>query len=66
MISSLISRAILYFAMGALFIFFAVRSAHDTMWNITTMLLAVIATLDFGMGFKLIGLHFKLKRDQKK
>lgn len=66
MISSLISRAILYFAMGALFIFFAVRNAEDTIWNVMTMLFAVIATLDFGMGFKLIGLHFKLKRDQKK
>ncbi|MDY0406486.1 YdiK family protein [Virgibacillus sp. 179-BFC.A HS] len=64
--TSLISRAVLYFAMGALFIFFAVRSAHETIWNVTTMLLAVIATLDFGMGFKLIGLHFKIKRNQKK
>ncbi|WP_099157742.1 YdiK family protein [Virgibacillus ndiopensis] len=60
------TMAIVYFAMGILFIFIAVRTTEDTVWNFSTIVLAVIATLDFGVAIRLMSVHYRLKNKNKK
>ena len=45
---------IFYLVLGALFTYMAVVSITDSIWNITTILLLVVAALDFGVGFRYI------------
>jgi VanZ family protein len=54
--------AIIYFIMGIVFVFMATRSAGDTVWNTITILLAVVATFDFIVGFRLMSSHFSEKK----
>ncbi|WP_047979537.1 YdiK family protein [Ornithinibacillus contaminans] len=56
----------IYFAMGILFIYAAVRSVDDSGWSFITILLACIATLDFGAGIQYLRLHFKIKKIKKR
>ncbi|WP_047986094.1 YdiK family protein [Ornithinibacillus californiensis] len=60
------TMAFIYFAMGILFIYAAIQSAEDTVWNFITILLALIATLDFGAGIRYLRLHNKIKHMKKK
>lgn len=60
------TMAIIYFIMGIAFIFIAVRSAEDTVWNMVTILLALVATLDFIVGFRLMTTHNRTKGNKKK
>ncbi len=53
--------AILYFGMGILFAYLAFTSAKETVWNATTILLAIVATLDFGVGYRYLRMHVKNK-----
>lgn len=56
--------AIFYFLMGILFTYMAIQSVEDTVWNVITILLALVATLDFGVGIRFMRLHFKMKKEQ--
>ncbi|WP_077624186.1 YdiK family protein [Sediminibacillus massiliensis] len=58
--------ASLYFGMGVVFTYIAIQSAEDTVWNFITVLLAIFATLDFVVSFRLIGLHLKIKKSKNK
>jgi len=58
--------AILYFLMGIFFTYLAIDSVTDSSWNLITFVLAVIATLDFGVGIRALRVYFKLKRNHKK
>ncbi|MFD2655863.1 YdiK family protein [Gracilibacillus thailandensis] len=60
--------AIFYIALGALFTFIAIQSADETVFNFITILLATFATIDFVVAFRLINLHFRIKKanDNKK
>lgn len=58
------AMAIVYFIMGIAFVYMGIRSAGDTVWNTITILLAVVATLDFIVGFRLMASHFS--RNKKK
>lgn len=58
--------SIFYFIMGIGFIFIAIRSAEDTVWNMVTILLALVATLDFIVGFRLMTTHTRSKGNKKK
>ena len=60
------TMALIYFAMGILFIYAAVKSADETVWNFITVLLALIATLDFGAGIRYMRLHYKVKKIKNK
>ncbi|MUK88524.1 DUF4305 domain-containing protein [Ornithinibacillus sp. L9] len=61
------TMAIIYFAMGLLFMYIALQSANgDTIWNFTTILFAAFAALDFGVGIRLIRTHLRVKRHKKK
>lgn len=56
--------AIVYFAMGILFTNLAIKWADETIWNAATILMAIIATLDFGVGIRYLRIYFK-KRKKK-
>ncbi|WP_163970906.1 YdiK family protein [Oceanobacillus halotolerans] len=56
------AMSIIYLLMGVLFVYIAIQSVEDTIWNITTMVFAVVASLDFGVGIRLMSLHFRLKK----
>jgi Domain of unknown function (DUF4305) len=60
------TMALIYFAMGVLFIYAAIQSVDETIWNFITILLACIATLDFGAGIRYLRLHNKIKKMKKK
>ncbi|MFC0302278.1 YdiK family protein [Virgibacillus soli] len=60
--NSLLTKGIVYFLMGTFFLFIAIQSVEDTVWNITTLLIAAIATLDFGLAIRLMMLHFKTSK----
>ncbi|WP_077324410.1 YdiK family protein [Virgibacillus siamensis] len=55
----------IYFILGLLFMFVATRSSDGSIWNFTTIILAVIATLNFGVSLRMLIIHFKLKKKNK-
>ena len=56
--------AIFYFVMGILFAYLAYTSVTDTVWNLATILLTIVAALDFGIGFRYMNMHFKAKKNE--
>ncbi|GGB41318.1 DUF4305 domain-containing protein [Virgibacillus dakarensis] len=58
--------AVIYFLMGLLFTYIATQTVTDTIWNFSTIVLAVIATLDFGVSLRLLLIDFRLKHKNKK
>ncbi|MEN1969477.1 YdiK family protein [Lentibacillus sp. N15] len=58
--------SIIYFLMGLLFTYIATLTANDTIWNTSTIILAIIATLQFGVSIRLMLIHFRLTRKNKK
>lgn len=60
----MLRTAIFYFLMGILFTYMAIQSVEDTVWNVITILLTLVATLDFGVGIRFLRLHFKMKKEQ--
>jgi VanZ family protein len=53
--------AFVYFLMGVLFTYLSIQSAKDTIWNFFTIVLAMLATLDFGAAIRLFAFHFRNK-----
>ncbi|MBB6285110.1 MULTISPECIES: YdiK family protein [Geobacillus] len=43
-----------YFILGVLFTYLAIESAHETIWNASTIALAALAAFDFGTAFRLL------------
>lgn len=58
--------AIFYFIMGIIFIYFAFQTIDETVFNPLTILLVILATLEFGIGIRFLQFHIKLKQQQKK
>ncbi|GIN23377.1 MAG TPA: DUF4305 domain-containing protein [Bacillus bacterium] len=56
----------IYILLGVVFTFFAVQQVKLNEWSFMVYLLIILATFDFGAGFRLISLHFRLKNQQKK
>lgn len=56
--------ATLYFLMGVGFVYIATQSVQDTIWNFTTIILMLVATLDFAAAIRLVTIHMKLKNKQ--
>ncbi|SET76887.1 protein of unknown function [Oceanobacillus limi] len=57
------TRAFIYFALGILFMYVALLNADGkSIWNFTTILFAVFATLDFGMAIRLLRINRKIKK----
>ncbi|MFT4416889.1 YdiK family protein [Fredinandcohnia humi] len=57
---------IIYTLMGILFTYIAIGSATETVWNFSTILLALVATFDFGVAIRMFSLHSKIKKMTKK
>ncbi len=56
---------IIYTLMGILFTYIAINSATETVWNFSTILLALVATFDFGVAIRMFVLHSKIKKIAK-
>ena len=52
--------------MGAIFIYFAFQTIDETVFKPLTILLVILATLEFGVGIRFLQFHIKIKRHQKK
>lgn len=57
--------AALYFLLGCIFTHLAIRNVTDTIWNMWTILFAVMATIDFNLALRLILVKFTKKNNNK-
>ncbi|CEG25383.1 YdiK family protein [Bacillus sp. B-jedd] len=57
---------IVYILLGILFTYFAVGNVRSEGWGFFSYLLVILATFDLGAGIRMIGFHYKLKRNIKK
>ena len=57
--------AMFHFIMGALFIYFAYHSITETVLDPLTLFLSVLATLEVGIGVRLLQFYLKIKRKNK-
>ncbi|MCR2823587.1 YdiK family protein [Lederbergia panacisoli] len=57
---------VIYLFLGGIFTFFAFQQVTMNDWNFFVYVLLILATFDFGAGFRLIALHFKIKHKQNK
>ncbi|WP_181350527.1 YdiK family protein [Thalassobacillus sp. CUG 92003] len=64
--NALLFRAFLYFLLGIGFTYIAIQVVEGSIYNFTTMLLVVMATIDFAVAIRLISLHFKIKNSNEK
>ncbi|HHY75063.1 MAG TPA: YdiK family protein [Bacillus bacterium] len=58
------TMALIYAAMGALFTYLAIKSAQETIWNFSTVLLMLIAAFDFSTSIRFF-LYKKYIQKQK-
>ncbi|MCC3359614.1 YdiK family protein [Bacillus sp. REN16] len=56
------AMGIIYALMGTLFTYIAINSASESIWNFSTILLALVATFDFGVAIRMFVLHTKIKK----
>jgi len=61
-----LSSGMIYIILGIVFTFFAIQQVQLNEWNFFVYLLLILATLDFGAGFRLLAIHFRLKKEQRK
>ncbi|MBW8350726.1 YdiK family protein [Bacillus sp. IITD106] len=57
---------VIYLFLGCIFTFFAIQQVTMNDWNFFVYVLLILATFDFGAGFRLIGLHFRIKSQKRK
>lgn len=62
MANSLLFKAFIYLLMAGIFIYVAVQSKGETIWNPTTLIFAAVATLAFGVTLRLLGKYFRIKK----
>lgn len=60
------TMSLIYFVMGILFTYIATQTVTDTIWNFSTIIPAVIATFEFGVAIRLMLIHIRVKRKNKK
>lgn len=60
------TMSLIYFVMGILFTYVATQTVTDTIWNFSTIIPAVIATFEFGVAIRLMLIHIRVKRKNKK
>lgn len=58
--------AFLYLTMGIAFTYIAAQSAVETVWNVMTVILALVATFNIAVAIRLYNLHMKIKNSKKK
>lgn len=57
---------IIYIVLGFLFTYLTILNVSQSGWGFFSILLALLATFDFGSGIRMVQFHFKLKKIQKK
>ncbi|MCJ7841360.1 YdiK family protein [Lederbergia sp. NSJ-179] len=57
---------VIYIVLGITFTIFAIQQVIIDDWGFLVYALLIFATFDIGAGFRLIGLHFRLKHNKKK
>ncbi|WP_042353103.1 YdiK family protein [Bacillus massiliigorillae] len=57
---------IIYIILGIIFTALAINYVSKDGWNLFSFLIVFLATIDIGSGIRLITLHLRLKRMQKK
>ncbi|WP_102349596.1 YdiK family protein [Bacillus sp. Marseille-P3661] len=55
------TMGLIYAAMGGLFTFLAVESVEETIWNLTTVLLMLVATFDFSAAIRFFTVKSRLQ-----
>ncbi|SDC12860.1 protein of unknown function [Pelagirhabdus alkalitolerans] len=55
-------NAFVYFLIGSVFVYFAYQSIEDTVLNGITILLTIVASLEYGASIRLIKLHRRMKQ----
>ncbi|HZH61649.1 MAG TPA: YdiK family protein [Metabacillus sp.] len=63
--TSPLNMGFFYFVMGSLFTYLAIESAHGYIWKFSTVILMIVATLDFAVSLRMFALHFKIKKMNK-
>lgn len=58
-----IIKAISYFILGVLFVVLATGSAGEGLWNVTTVILMVVAALSFLAFFRLLLRYIRTPKD---
>ncbi|MGJ9458533.1 YdiK family protein [Oceanobacillus sp. CF4.6] len=62
---SLLIKAFIYTLMGTTFIYIAIQSKGETLWNPVTLIFAAVAAMDFWVVFKLLTQYFKSKNKKE-
>ncbi|WP_337018884.1 YdiK family protein [Oceanobacillus massiliensis] len=62
---SILTRAIVYFLMALAFIYFAIQSNNETVWNPVTLILAAVAAMDIWVVCKLLKQYSIFKKKKK-
>ena len=57
--------ALLYLGMGAGFTYIASQAVEETIWNATTLILAMVATVNIAVSIRLFNLHLRIRNSQK-
>lgn len=63
--SALLTKAIMYLLMGILFTILATGSAGENIWNITTIILMIVATLSFLAFFRFLFKYMSMRNNNK-
>lgn len=58
------TMSLIYAAMGSLFTYLAIESAQETIWNLPTVILMIIATFDFSTSIRFFLYKRLIKRKQ--
>lgn len=61
-----LASGIIYIVLGTIFVALAINYVSKDGWNLFSFLIVFLATIDFGSGIRMIMLHFRLKKLQKK
>ncbi|MFC0525822.1 DUF4305 domain-containing protein [Pontibacillus salicampi] len=59
--------AFLYFIVGIVFTYVAIQGAamNDSVWNLFTVFMALLATFDFAVCIRLFMVHFRTRKQNK-
>lgn len=58
------TMGLIYAAMGVLFTYLAIETSQETVWNLSTVLLMIIATFDFSSSIRFF--TYKSRLNKKK
>ncbi|UOQ44328.1 YdiK family protein [Halobacillus salinarum] len=57
--------AFIYFGLALGFMYIAAQAGHETIWNVTTLLLAAVATFNIAVAIRLLQLYIRIQKSMK-